>query len=410
MERVVITGMGVVSCIGNSLESVSSALRHARSGIRYMPEYEALGLRSRVAGVPDLSDEPAIDRKHRRFMGPGSIYAYYAMRKAIEDAGMTASTVSDPRTALVVGSGTASPHRHDEALQLFRAKGLDRLLPYYIPQIMGSTAPANLAHVFGITGPSYSITAACATSAYCIGNAFDMIRHGIVDRAFVGGAEEVSWATAVLFEAMGALSTKWNDQPHKASRPFDRDRDGFVAGGGAGILLLESERSALRRGARIHAEMIGFGAATQADDMVQPEMHGPSRAMRKALLSAGDPRIDYLNPHATSTPAGDAIELSAIRAVFEEGVPLISATKGLTGHTLGACSAHEAIFSVLMMNQGFVPASANLETPDEQHADMPVIRHTISVPIDVCMSNSIGFGGANASIVLAKHSSVFARN
>ena len=403
MKRVVITGMGIVSCIGNSLESVTHALRHSRPGIRYMPEYEALGLRSRVAGIPDISTGPAIERKHRRFMGDASIYATHAMRQAVDDSRMTASTIADPRTALIVGSGLGSPHRHEEALQILRTRGLDKLLPYYMPQVMSSTVSANLVHAFGISGPSYSLTAACATSAYCIGNAFDMIRHGIVDRAFVGGAEEVTWTTAVLFEAMGALSTRWNDQPHRASRPFDRARDGFVAGGGAGIIVLESEESALHRGARIHAEMTGFGGATQADDMVQPDLRGPARAMRAALASAGNPKIDYVNPHATSTPAGDAVELAAIRAVFPGRVPPISATKGLTGHTLGACSVHEAIFSVLMMNHGFVAASANLESLDDAHRDMPVVRETTSAPVDVCMSNSLGFGGANASIVLAKY-------
>lgn len=402
MRRVVITGMGIVSCVGNDLDSVAQALRHSRSGIRYMPEYEELGLKSRVAGIPDVSGEPPIDRKLRRFMGDASIYAYHAMRKAIEDAEISRADIRDPRTALIVGSGVGSPYRHHEALEIFKQKGLDKILPYYVPQVMGSTASANLTHAFNVGGPSYGITAACASSAHCIGNAFELIRHGVVDRAFAGGSEEVCWTSTVLFDAMGVLSTRWNHQPEIASRPFDSERDGFVIAGGAAILLLESEESAQRRGAKIYGEVAGYGAASEGGDMVQPIVRGASRAMQAALASAGNPRVDYINPHATSTPVGDIAELDAIRIVFGDDVPRLSATKSLTGHSIAASGAQEAIFCMLMMQHAFVAASANLMEIDQGYETMPVARQTIERKIDVCISNSLGFGGTNASLVLRK--------
>ena len=401
MQRVVITGMGIVSCIGNDLDTVAGALRHSRSGIRHVPEYETLGLNSRVAGIPDVCGEPAIDRKLRRFMGDAAIYAYHAMRKAIDDAEIAAPDIRDPRTALIVGSGVGSPYHHDRALEIFRERGLDKLLPYYVPQVMGSTVPANLALAFNVGGPSYGITAACASSAHCIGNAFGMIRHGVVDRAFVGGAEEVCWTSTVLFDAMGALSTRWNHQPQSASRPFDTGRDGFVIAGGAAILLLESEEAARRRGARIHGEVVGYGAASDGNDMVQPDIRGVSRAMLAALRSAGNPAIDYINPHATSTPLGDIAELEAIRSVFGREIPMLSGTKGLTGHSIAAVAAQETIFCLLMMKHGFVAGSANLDTLDPRYEDVPVVRKSIPKSIEACMSNSIGFGGTNASLILA---------
>lgn len=402
MQRVVITGLGIVSCIGNDLDTVADALRHSCSGVRQIPEYAEFGLNSRVAGIPDVSGEPAIDRKLRRFMGDASIYAYHAMRKAIEDAEIPADDIRSSRTALIVGSGVGSPYRHNQALEIFKERGLDKVLPYFVPQVMGSTTSANLALAFKVGGPSYSITAACASSAHCIGNASELIRHGVVDRAFVGGSEEVCWTSTVLFDAMGALSTRWNDRPEQASRPFDQGRDGFVIAGGAGILLLESEESARRRGAKIYGEVAGYGATSDGTDMVQPDARGASRAMQAALAAAGNPPIDYINPHATSTPLGDIAELDAIRKVFGTEIPPISGTKALTGHSIAAIGAQEAIFCLLMMERGFIAGSANLENIDTAYEDMPLVRQTTDRSISRCMSNSIGFGGTNASLVLVR--------
>lgn len=402
MRRVVVTGLGIVSCIGNELAPVATALRHSRCGIRYVPEYAELGLASQVAGIPDLGGEPAIPRKQRRFMADAGVYAWHAMRKAIDDAGVSTAEISDPRTALIVGSGVGSPCRHDEALTLFRQRGLEKLLPYYVPQVMGSTVSANLVQAFGIGGPSYSITAACASSAHCIGNGFQMIRHGMVDRAFVGGAEEVCWTSTVLFDAMGALSTRRNHDPLGASRPFDRERDGFVIAGGAAVLLLEAEDVARRRGATIYGEVAGYGAASDSADMVQPNAEGVARATRAALTDAGLPTVDYINPHATSTPGGDIAELDAIRAVFGDRIPTISATKGLTGHSIAAISAQEAIFCLLMMRDGFIAASANLESSDSGYESMPIARESGLQRIDTALSTSIGFGGTNAALIFRR--------
>jgi 3-oxoacyl-[acyl-carrier-protein] synthase-1 len=401
-RRVVVTGLGIVSCIGNELDAVSDALRYSRSGIRHVPEYAELGLASQVAGVPDLSGEPAIPRKLKRFMADASVYAWHAMHKAIDDARIPATEIRDPRTALIVGSGVGSPYRHDEALAIFRQRGLERLLPYYVPQVMGSTTSGNLVQAFGIGGPSYSITAACASSAHCIGNGYQMIRHGIVDRAFVGGAEEVCWTSTVLFDAMGALSTRRNSDPLTASRPFDRDRDGFVIAGGSAVLLLEAEEVARRRGARIYGEIAGYGATSDSADMVQPNADGVARAIRAALVEAGHPTIDYINPHATSTPSGDVAELDAIRTVFGEDIPTISATKGLTGHSIAAISAQEAIFCLLMMRDSFVAASANLVNADDGYDQMPIARMTAKREFASALSTSIGFGGTNAAIVFRR--------
>ncbi len=401
MQRVVVTGLGIVSCIGNELNTVVDALRNSRSGIRHVPEYAALGLNSQIAGIPDISMEPAIDRKLRRFMGDASIYAYHAMRKAIDDAGISVAEIRSPRTALIVGSGVGSPYAHHQAMELFKDKGIDKLLPYYVPQIMGNTVSANLNVAFDVGGPTYTITAACASSAHCIGNASDLIRHGVVDRAFAGGAEEIRWTTAVPFDAMHALSTRWNHRPEIASRPFDSGRDGFVIAGGAGILLLESEQAAKRRGARVYGTIAGYGATSDGADMVQPGVAGISAAMRAALAAAGSPRIDYINPHATSTPLGDAAELAAIREVFGGDPPAIAATKGLTGHSIGAISAQEAILCLLMMRHEFIAASANVVDLDAGAEDMPILRQTTNRSLTAIMSNSIGFGGTNASLVFA---------
>lgn len=402
MRRVVVTGLGIVSCIGNELDTVADALRHSRCGIRYVPAYAGVGLASQIAGIPDLGNEPAIPRKQRRFMADAGVYAWHAMRKAIDDARISVADIGDPRTALIVGSGVGSPYRHDEALAIFRQRGLEKLLPYYVPQVMGSTVSANLVQAFGIGGPSYSITAACASSAHCIGNGYQMIRHGLVDRAFVGGAEEVCWTSTVLFDAMGALSTRRNHDPITASRPFDRDRDGFVIAGGAAVLVLEAEEVARQRGAQIYGEIAGYGATSDSVDMVQPNADGVARAMRAALAEAGHPVIDYINPHATSTPSGDAAELNAILAVFGDQVPTISATKGLTGHSIAAISAQEAVLCLLMMRDGFVAASANLFHTDKGYEHLPIAGTTLERNIRSALSTSIGFGGTNAAIVFRR--------
>jgi 3-oxoacyl-[acyl-carrier-protein] synthase-1 len=402
MQRVAITGLGITSCIGNGLECVTAALRSGSSGIRFVDEYRALGLNSQVAGIPDISCEPKIDRKLRRFMGDAAIYAYHAMRHAIDDARITQADIQDARTGLIIGSGVGSPFAHYHAMQTLRTRGLDKVLPYTVPQVMGSTCSANLAMAFGVGGPSYSLSAACATSAHCIGNAWEMIRHGVIDRAFVGGSEEIQWTIAAPFDAMGALSTRWNDHPQQASRPFDCQRDGFVIAGGAGVLLLESETTARQRGAHIHAYLSGYGASTGGSDMVVPDISGCARAMQLAMAQAGNPTVDYINPHATSTLLGDTAELDAIRSVFGHAIPAISATKGLTGHAIGAISAQEAILCVLMMKHGFIPNSANLDTLEPACRDMNIVRETIDQQIDVALSNSIGFGGTNASLVITR--------
>lgn len=401
MQRVAITGLGITSCIGNELNSVVSALRTSTSGIRFIDEYRELGLNSQIAGIPDISGLPKIDRKLRRFMGDAAIYAYYAMRQAIDDASILPAEVEDSRTALIIGSGVGSPLTHFQAMSTLRTRGLDKVLPYTVPQVMGSTCSANLAMAFRIGGPSYSLSAACATSAHCIGNAWELIRHGVVDRAFVGGAEEIRWTIAAPFDAMGALSTGWNDRPQESSRPFDIHRDGFVIAGGAGVLLLESESAARKRGARIHAYLAGYGATTGGNDMVLPDVSSCARAMRIALEQAGNPIIDYINPHATSTPLGDTAELDAIRDVFGESTPAIAATKGLTGHSIGATSAQEAIFCVLMMQHEFIPKSANLNSLEPGYQHLNIIQQTLNRPINFALSNSIGFGGTNASLIFA---------
>lgn len=401
-HRVFITGLGIVSCIGNDSGAVVDALRHGRCGIRKMEPYAELGLNSQLAGIPDLKGEPVIDRKLRRFMADAAIYGHHAMRKAIDDAGLGQAEITDARTGLITGSGVGSPAQYAQAVDLFRERGLAKLTPYYIPQVMGSTVSACLAMAFGIRGPSYTITSACASSAHCIGHAADQIRHGILDRVFVGGAEEVSWVTTILFDAMGALSTCCNDQPEKASRPFDRDRDGFVIAGGAGILVLEAEETARARGAKIYGEIAGYGTCSDGKDMVQPDSDGIARAMQAALQDAGQPRIDYINAHATSTPLGDAVELNAIRQVFGNNIPAISSTKGLTGHAIGAAGVHEAIYSLLMMEKGFLAANTNLDHPDPSGERLPLLKSVSDQSVDCILSNSLGFGGTNVSLILCR--------
>jgi 3-oxoacyl-[acyl-carrier-protein] synthase-1 len=396
---VVITGMGIVSCLGNDLDSVAEALRSGVSGVRYLPEHAALGLRSCVAGVPDTEHEPPIDRKLRRFMGDASLFAYHAMRRALADAALTPELLNSPRTGLVVGSGVGSPFEHVAAVDTLRRYGIDKVAPYIVPRVMGSTTSACLATAFGIQGISYSLTSACASSAHCIGHAADLIRFGKQEMVIAGGAEELRWTSTVLFDAMGVLSTAVQDST--ASRPYDQSRDGFVIAGGAGILVLEELQQARQRGARIFGELAGYGACSDGQDMLNPATSGAVRAMRLALAEAGG-EVDYLNTHATSTRVGDLSELAAVREVFATRMPLLSSTKGLTGHPIAAAGAHEAIFSLLMMERDFVAGCAHLQQPDPATDGMPILRHSMERRIDSAMSNSFGFGGTNASLIFRR--------
>jgi 3-oxoacyl-[acyl-carrier-protein] synthase-1 len=399
MRRVVVTGMGIVSCLGNDLSSVERSLREGRSGIQYVPEYEALGLRSHVAGIPDLAKEAPIARKQARFMGDAAAYAWYAMSKAVDDAGLVPSRISHPRIGLIAGSGVGSLFDAVAAIDKLRSAGLSKVRPYTVPKVMGNTVSACLSTAFAIRGCSYSITSACATSAHCIGHAADLIRLGKQDIVFAGGGEEVKWTSSSLFDAMGALSTAYNDAT--ASRPFDLARDGFVIAGGAGILVLEELEQARARGARIYGELAGYGACSDGLDMVVPSPEGAARAMRLALDDAGCD-IDYINAHATSTPLGDSSELEAIREVFGARPPLISSTKGQSGHAIAAAGVHEAIFSLLMLERGFVAGCVNVSQLDPACAGMPVVTSLLERRLDTVMSNSFGFGGANACLVFRR--------
>jgi 3-oxoacyl-[acyl-carrier-protein] synthase-1 len=401
-RRVVVTGMGIVAPLGNDCATVAASLREGRSGLRAMPEYAERGLRSQVAGACGIDLEGAIDRKLKRFMGDAAAYAYVAMREAIADAGLGDETVRDPRTGVIAGSGGASPQWQIETADLLREKGVRRVGPYMVPRTMGSTVSANLATAFGIRGVSYALSAACATSAHCIGAAADLIRHGAQDVVFAGGGEELHWGMTCQFDAMGALSTRYNDTPQRASRPYDAQRDGFVIGSGGGMLVLEDYEHAKARGARIHAELVGYGVTSDGADMVAPSGEGAVRCMRMAMAGLdgqGVGRVDYLNTHGTSTPAGDIVEMQAVRAVFDGDVPPLSSTKALTGHSLGAASVHEAIYSLLMMQGGFMAASANIETLDPAAEGFPVLRETRDAALRTVMSNSFGFGGTNGTLV-----------
>jgi 3-oxoacyl-[acyl-carrier-protein] synthase-1 len=400
-RRVLVTGMGIVSCIGNDLETVARALREGRCGITAAPEFIDAGLASQVAGIPSLESLPPVKRPLRRFMPDPSLYAYHAATAALADSGLGESEITSERTALVVGSGVSSTLETAEAIALAKAQGARKVPPYVVPRVMGSTTSANLATAFRIQGASYSIVSACATSAHCIGHGAELIQMGKADRVIVGGAEEVRWTSAVLFDAMGALSTGFNDRPTKAARPYDKRRDGFVLSGGAGILILEAEEMARARGARVRAELAGYGASSDGSDMVTPKAEGIARAMRVALREA-KVDIDYINTHGTSTVAGDLMELDAIREVFGERLPAISSTKGLTGHAIGASGAHEAIYCLLMMELGFIAACANLEEPDPAVRGLPIVDQTRVASLNAVMSNSLGFGGTNASLVFRK--------
>ncbi|MGB5851451.1 MAG: beta-ketoacyl-ACP synthase I [Rhodanobacter sp.] len=401
MRRVVVTGMGIVSCLGNDLDTVTGALRDGRSGIRAMPEYAELGLRSHVAGVPNIDLEAVIDRKLKRFMGDAAAYAYVSMRSAMEDAGLDAEQVRNPRIGAIAGSGGGSPRWQIETGDLLRSKGVRKIGPYMVPRTMCSTVSATLATTFGIQGLSYSISAACATSAHCIGAAADLIRHGAQDVVFAGGGEEEHWGMTSQFDAMGALSSHHNDTPASASRPYDSSRDGFVIASGGGMLVLEEYEHARARGARIHAELVGYGVTSDGAEMVAPSGEGAVRCMQMALANVTAP-IDYLNTHGTATPLGDIVELDAVRAVFGEAVPLLSSTKALTGHSLGAASVHEAIYSLLMLKDGFVAGSAHITDLDPRAEGFPILRESRDATLNTVMSNSFGFGGTNGTLVFAR--------
>ncbi|WP_071872423.1 beta-ketoacyl-ACP synthase I [Atopomonas hussainii] len=403
MRRVVITGLGIVSCLGNDKATVSSNLRQGKSGIRANPSYAEMGLRSQVSGSVEINLEELIDRKVKRFMGDAAAYAYLAMQQAIEDAKLSEEQVSNVRTGLVAGSGGASTFNQMEAVDTLREKGVKRVGPYRVPRTMGSTVSACLATPFQIKGVNYSISSACATSAHCIGHAMELIQLGKQDIVFAGGGEEEHWSQSFMFDAMGALSSSYNDTPEKASRAYDANRDGFVIAGGGGIVVVEELEHALKRGAPIYAEIIGYGATSDGYDMVAPSGEGAIRCMQQALAMT-DGKIDYLNTHGTSTPVGDVAELKAIRAVFAEQAPLISSTKSLSGHSLGAAGVHEAIYSLLMMEGDYLTASANVETLDEQAEGLPILRETLeNHRIDTVMSNSFGFGGTNATLILRRY-------
>ncbi|MCB1715704.1 MAG: beta-ketoacyl-ACP synthase I [Candidatus Competibacteraceae bacterium] len=405
MRRVVVTGMGIVSSIGTNKQEVLESLREGRSGFEFSEEYQKLGFRSHVHGGIQLSLAELIDRKILRFMGQAAAYAYLAMREAIEDARLEQEQVSNPRTGIIMGSGGGSPENIVNATDILRSKGPKRIGPYMVPRTMTSTVSACLATPYKIKGVNYSIGSACATSSHCIGNAMELIQWGKQDLVFAGGGEEIHWSTTMLFDAMGALSSKYNDQPQSASRPYDANRDGFVISGGAGVVVLEELEHALQRGATIYAELVGYGATSDGYDMVAPSGEGAMRCMQQALETVEAP-LDYINTHGTSTPAGDIQELEAIREVLPDAVPPISSTKSLTGHALGAAGVNEAIYCLLMQNHNFIAASANIETLDPRAEGMPIVRERRdNVSLDTVMSNSFGFGGTNASLVFQRYQS-----
>jgi len=403
MRRVVITGMGIVSCIGNNKEDVLTSLQAGKSGISFQDEYAEKGLRSHVAGSIDLDFSEHIDRKAKRFMGDAAAYAYIAMDEAIKDSGLEESDVSNERTGIVIGSGGGSPSNQMAAVDIFKEKGIRRVGPYKVTQTMGSTTAACLATPFKIKGINYSISSACATSAHCIGHGTEQIQFGKQDIVFAGGAEELNWALTIMFDGMGALSSKYNDTAETASRPYDSTRDGFVISSGGAVVVLEELEHALARGAKIYAEVTGFGSTSDGYDMVAPSGEGAVRCMKQALSTVnGD--VDYINSHGTSTPVGDTKELEGIYNVFGDNAPYIGSTKSLTGHSLGATGAQEAIYSILMMENNFLAASANITQLDEAAKSMPIlIEAKKDIKIQRVMSNSFGFGGTNATLVLEKY-------
>lgn len=403
LRRVAITGIGVVSPIGNDKSAVSKSLWDKRSGIVAAQEYAALGFRSQVHGAPKIHLEDRIDRKWLRFMGDGAAYNFIAMEDAIADADLEKDEVSDDRTGIIMGSGGPSTKNIVQAAEIARDKGPRRVGPYMVPRTMSSTNSATLATAFEIKGVNYSISSACSTSAHCIGNGAEMIQWGKQDIVFAGGGEELDWTLSVLFDGMGALSSKYNASPESASRPYDVDRDGFVISGGAGVVVLEEMERAKARGAHIYGELVGYGANSDGFDMVQPSGEGAVRCMKLALEGLNGRKIDYINSHGTSTPVGDIRELTAIREVFGEDVPPISSTKSLTGHSLGATGVHEAIYCLLMMQDGFIGGSANIETLDPEAEGFPILQESRAAPdLETVMTNSFGFGGTNATLVLGR--------
>jgi len=402
MRRVVITGLGIVSCLGNDKDTVSANLRASRPGIRFNQAYADMGLRSQVSGSVDLNLEELIDRKILRFMGDAAAYAYLAMQQALEDSGLSADDISNPRIGLIAGSGGASTINQMEAIDILRDKGVKRIGPYRVPRTMSSTVSACLATPFRIKGINYSIASACATSAHCIGHAMEQIQMGKQDVVFAGGGEEEHYSQSCLFDAMGALSSQYNDTPEKASRAYDAKRDGFVIAGGGGMVVVEELEHALKRGAKIYAEIVGYGATSDGYDMVAPSGEGALRCMQQAMATVDGP-IDYLNTHGTSTPVGDVAEAKAVRNMFGDKIPAISSTKSLSGHSLGAAGVHEAIYCMLMMQGNFIAGSANIDELDPEVADMPIVRETReNAQFDTVMSNSFGFGGTNATLVLKR--------
>jgi len=406
MRRVVITGLGVISPIGNNIDEVTDALKVGRSGIAFEPEYAENGFRSRVAGIPDINPADHIDKRHMRFMGVGGGYNYLAMEQAIADSGLEPNEVSNERTGLIMGSGGPSTSNFYTAFDVVKNKGgPKRMGPFMVTRCMSSAHSATLATPFKIKGLNYSITSACATSAHCIGNAMEQIQMGKQDVVFAGGGEEVSWSLSCLFDAMNAMSSKYNDFPETASRPYDADRDGFVIAGGGGVLVLEELEHAKARGAKIHAELTGYGATSDGADMVAPSGEGGERSMRQAIAMLDpDRKINYINAHGTSTPAGDVTEVEAIRNIFGHGeTPPISSTKSLTGHSLGATSVHEAIYSLSMMKNNFISASANVQNLDPAlDAAEIVTQRQDDIELDTILSNSFGFGGTNATLIMSK--------
>jgi len=403
MKRVVVTGMGIVSPIGNNIAEVTDSLRNGRSGIVFNEDYAARGFRSHVAGTPQIDMDDMIDRKLRRFMGDGAAYNYIAMREAITDAGLSEAEVTDERTGLVMGSGGPSTSALVNAADTARDKSAKRVGPYAVPKTMCSTNSANLSTAFHMRGLSYSISSACSTIAHCIGNGAELIQWGKQDIVFAGGGEELHWTLTVLFDAMGALSSKYNDTPERASRPFDADRDGFVIAAGAGVVVLEELQRAKARGARIYGEVVGYGATSDGVDMVAPSGEGAVRCMKMATQGLGNTTVDYINAHGTSTPAGDMAELKAIQEVFGAHRPKVASTKSLTGHSQGATGVHEAIYSLIMLDNDFVAASANVENLDPEAGDVEIVTERIDdANLNCVLSNSFGFGGTNAALAFKR--------
>lgn len=402
MKRVVVTGLGITSCLGLDAETVTESLRQGRSGIRFKQDYADMGFRSHVAGTIDIDFKEYIDRKTLRFMGDAAAYSYIAMQQAIDDAGLKEEQISNIRTGLIMGSGGASSSNQVEAADILREKGLKRIGPYRVTQVMGSTTSACLATPFKIKGINYSMSSACATSAHCIGTAMEQIQLGKQDIVFAGGGEEEHWSMSSLFDAMGALSTKYNETPDRASRAYDADRDGFVIAGGGGVIVLEEYEHAKARGAKIYAELTGYGATSDGYDMVAPSGEGAERCMQLAMSTARG-KVQYINAHGTSTPVGDLAELGAIKRTFGDAIPYVGSTKSLSGHSLGAAGVQEAIYSLLMLNQDFLAASANIEQLDPEAEGMPILRERLdNAGLTTVMSNSFGFGGTNACLVFEK--------